>query len=205
VSRLPFLSVRLPGRVTFSPFHKAAPVNSNESRNRILGAAGLVVAAAVVAVFTSPFVVQAFRGPRTVTEQELLAIQEPGSWDNYVRFTPSRPATDTGVRYGKKGNEGTKYVLLQVGDRALFCSARIANNGPDYVGRLGSLGSTEEEAVRRIGGNPGTLLPFMLQSVRNIWFDTVVALVTVVGCLGGALWLLLAGRRSGWHAGDTDE
>src|SRR5262249_5888546 len=120
---------------------------------RILGAAGLAVAAAVVAVFSASFVVQAFRGPRTITEQELLAIQEPGSWDNYVRFTPSRPATDSGVRYGKKGNEGTKYVLLPVGDRALFCSARIANNGPEYVGRLGSLGGTEEEAVRRSGGS----------------------------------------------------
>jgi hypothetical protein len=141
-------------------------------------------------------VVQAFRGPRTITEQELLATKEPGSWDNYLRFTPSRPATDTGVRYGRKGNEGTKYVLLPVGDRALFCSARIDDNGPEYIGRLGSLGSTEEEAVRRVGV-VGNLLPFMLQGVRSIWFDTAVALAIFVGCIGGALWLLLRVLLSG--------
>jgi hypothetical protein len=90
-------------------------------------------------------------------------------------------------------------VLLAVGDRALFCSARVADEGPEYIGRLGSLGSTEEEAVRRMGGNRGNLLPFMLQSVRSIWFDTAFALAALVVCLGGALWLLLGGRRSGRH------
>src|SRR5262245_573553 len=168
---------------------------------RILGAVGLAVTAGVVALFTAPFVVQAFRGPRTITEQELLAIKEPGSWDNYVRFTPSRPAQDTGLRYGKKGNEGTKYVLLPVGDRALFCSARVNDNGPEYVGRLGSFGSTEEEALRRSGAGgaagSGPVLPFMLQSVRSIWFDTALALAGIVGCLIGAVWLSVRALRSG--------
>ena len=163
---------------------------------RMLGAAGLALAAVVVAGFSAPFVVQAFRGPRTITEEELLATKEPGWWDNYVRFTPSRPAVDPGVRYGVKGNEGTKYVLLPVGGRALFCAARIQNNGPEYVGRLGSLGVTEDEAVSRMG-SPNHLLPFMLQGVRSIWFDTLAALAVLVGCIGGALWLLLSGRHSG--------
>jgi len=159
--------------------------------NRTLGAAGLGVAALLVAGLTSPFVVQAFAGPRAITEQELLAMKEPGWWDNYVRYTPPRPAADSGVRYGVKGNAGTKYVLLPVGDRILLCSARISNNGPEYVGRLGSIGVTEEEAVSRMG-SPRNLLPFMLQGVRSIWFDTSVALAAIVGCIGGALWLLLA-------------
>jgi hypothetical protein len=173
-------------------------------QKQILGAVALGVAAAVVAVFAAPFVVQAFRGPRAITEQELLAMKEPGSWGNYVRYTPPGPAADTGVRYGKKGNEGTKYVLLPVGDRALFCSARIDNNGPEYVGRLGSLGGTEEEAVRRAGIPAEHLLPFMLQGVRSIWFDTAVALALFAGCAGGALFLLLRGLLSGRRSGVED-
>ena len=169
---------------------------------RILGAAGLALAAVVVAGFSASFVVQAFRGPRTITEEELLATKEPGWWDNYVRFTPSRPAVDPGVRYGVKGNEGTKYVLLPVDGRILFCSARISNNGPEYVGRLGSFDMTEEEAVSRMG-SPNNLLPFMLQGVRSIWFDTLVALALLIGCIGGALWLLLAGRHSGGKRGNA--
>src|SRR5262249_14571581 len=169
-----------------------------------LGAVGLVVVAGVGAVFTGPMVGQAFRGPRPITQQELLAIKEPGSWDNYVRFPPSRPAQDTGVRYGRKGNEGTKYVLLPVGDRALFCSARVNDNGPEYVGRLGSLGGTEEEALRRGGVGealgPGKVLPFMLQGVRSIWFDTALVLAALVGCLIGAVWLSVWALRSGARA-----
>src|SRR5262249_54472648 len=111
---------------------------------------------------------------------------------------------DTGLRYGKKGNEGTRYVLLPVGGRTLFCSLRINDNGPEFVGRLGSLGGTEEEAVRRInakaGGGVGNMLPFMLQGVRSLWVDTAGVLLAVVGCLGGAGWLLaqvlLSGRNS---------
>jgi hypothetical protein len=140
-------------------------------------------------------------GPRAITEQELLAIKEPGSWDNYVRFTPSRPAQDTGLRYGKKGNEGTKYVLLPVGGRALFCSARVNDNGPEHVGRLGSIGGTEEEALRRIGAEgavaSGRLLPFMLWGVRSIWFDTALVLAALASCLIGAVWLSVRALRSG--------
>lgn len=154
-----------------------------------LGAAGLGLAAIVVLVFSTPFIVQAFRGPRSITEKELLALKEPGWWDYYVRYKPAQPATETGVRYGIKDNAGTKYILLPVGDRALFSSVRIANNGPEYVGRLGSFGMTEEEAVRM--GGAQNLLPFMLQGVRSIWFDTAVALVLILGCVGGAAWLLL--------------
>src|SRR5262245_53017945 len=160
---------------------------------RRLGAAGLGLVALVVLVFTAPFIVQAFRGPRTITEQELLAIKEPGWWDYYVRYKPPRPAAETGVRYGIKDNAGTKYVLLPAGNRALFASVRIANNGPEYVGRLGSFGQTEEEAVRM--GQAKNLLPFMLQGVRSIWFDTAVAVVLFVGCVGGAVWLLLVVPR----------
>src|SRR5262249_41760244 len=72
-------------------FSKAAHMSTarpqmDSTLRRILGAVGLAVTAGVVALFTAPFVVQAFRGPRTITEQELLALNEPGSWDNYVRF-----------------------------------------------------------------------------------------------------------------------
>ena len=76
------------------------PTNSNLTR--ILGAAGLVVAALVVLILTLPMVFQAFRGPRPITEQELLAIQEPGSWDNYVRFKPSGPAAAGRRRHGPR-------------------------------------------------------------------------------------------------------
>jgi hypothetical protein len=165
---------------------------------RISVAVVLLVLGGILAFFTAPFVVQAFRGPRTISEAELGEMTTPGDWDNYVRYVPSLPAMDTGLRFGKKGNEGTKYVLLPVGGRggrALFCSARVANNGPEYVGRLGSFGSNEEEAVRRIGGNQGQLMPFMLQAVRHIWVDSVAALVGLVACLGGAVWALLAARR----------
>jgi len=182
---------------------------ADHNRYRVAGAVGLVIAALVVAVVCSPFMVQAFRGPRTVTEEELLAMQSAGWWDNYVRFTPSAPARNTEWVYGVKGNEGTKFLLLPVGDRYLFCSARVKNEGPEYVGSLGFLVAAEvETAVPE--QDRGKLLPFMLQAVRSIWFDTGAALLVIVGCLGGAAWLLVQvamtrdatrqamSRASGW-------
>jgi hypothetical protein len=134
--------------------------------------------------------VQAFRGPRSVTEQELLATKSAGWWDNYVRFTPSKPARDTNWVYGVKGNAGTKFVLLPVGDRCLFCSARVEHAEPEFVGRL-----TWVEAAEVASTVPkeerGNLLPFSLQAVRSIWFDTGVALLAILGCLGGAAWLVV--------------
>jgi hypothetical protein len=78
----------------------------------------------------------------------------------------------------------------------MLCSARIANNGPTFVGRVERVGgSTEEEVLRRLkGSNPEVgprLMPIMLQTVRSIWFDTVVALVFVLGLGFGGLWMLL--------------
>ena len=52
------------------------------------------------------------------------------------------------------------------------------------------------EAIRLMG-DPGNLLPFMMQGVRSIWVDTVGALIAIVGCVGGALWLLLRVLLSG--------
>jgi hypothetical protein len=159
---------------------------------RLLAAVALVIVAVVVAVFTLPTMVQAFRGPRTITEQELLSLGQPGGWDNYVRFKPSLAAVDTGLRYGKKGNEGTKYVLLPLAGRLLFCSVRVNDAGPEYVGQLGSFGGTEEEALRRLNVTAGKeVLPFMLQGVRSIWFDTALALIAIVGCVVGAIALVV--------------
>jgi hypothetical protein len=172
------------------------PGGGRAGRGRgLLGAGALALAACVVAFFCVPFIVQALRGPRTITEAELLSLREPGDWDNYVRFRPASPAADTGVRYGKKGNEGTKYVIIPVRDRLLFCSARIDDHGPEYVGRLSYFGDTEREAVgyatRQTG--PRKILPLFLQSVRSIWFDTVFALAVIIGCLVGA-------ARTAWPA-----
>ncbi len=164
-------------------------------RNLLIGPALLAVAGGVL-FFTSGFVFQAFRGPRPITDQELLGITVPPSGANYVSFTPSRPFTDTGLQWGRKNNPGTKYLLLPVGDRLLLCSARIADNGPTFTGRLERIGGgTEEEVRNRVkGADPGVgprLMPIMLQAVRSIWFDTVVALVFVVGLGFGGLWMLL--------------
>src|SRR5262249_31419431 len=121
----------------------ARTFTSAQNLPRTLGAVGLVAVALVLAVFTTPMVVQTFRGPRPVTEQDLQAIEEPGWWDNYVSFTPARPALDTGVRYGVKGNPGTKYILLPVASRSLFCSMGVRAEGPEYVGWLGTLNGPE--------------------------------------------------------------
>jgi hypothetical protein len=155
---------------------------------RVAGAAALVVVAFVVAIVCSPFMIQAIRGPRTVTEQKLLQMQSAGWFDNYVRFKPSGPVRDTEWVYGVKGNAGTKFLLLPVGDRYLFCSARIKNEGPEYIGSLGFLVAAEVETAVP-AEDRGKLLPFMLQAVRSIWFDTGAALVVIAGCLGGAAWL----------------
>ena len=49
--------------------------------HRIIGAAALVVVALVIGIACSPFIIQAFCGPSTVTEQELLQMQSAG-WFN---------------------------------------------------------------------------------------------------------------------------
>jgi hypothetical protein len=156
--------------------------------HRIVGAAALVVVALVIAIACSPFMFQAFRGPRTITEQELLQMESAGWFDNYVRFRPAVPAKDTEWVYGVEGNAGTKFLLLPVGDRTLLCSARIKNEGPEYIGSLGFLVAAEVETVVP-AAERGKLLPFMLQSVRSIWFDTGAALLIIAGCLAGAAWL----------------
>jgi hypothetical protein len=158
---------------------------------RIVGAVVLIIVAVVIAAFCAPFIVQAFRGPRTITEKELLSMKEAGWWDNYVRFRPAGAAKETNVVFGKPGNEGTRYVLLPVGDRALFCSVRISSNNAEFVGNLESFGGTENEAVQKGGIDKGKLLPFMLQSVRSIWLETVGALIGILACLGLAAWLLI--------------
>ena len=70
----------------------------------------------------------------------------------------------------------------------LFCSARVNDGGPDYVGSLGYVEAAEAENVVP-KQEQHKLLPFMLQAVRSIWFDTAVALLAIAGCLGGATWL----------------
>src|SRR5205085_1576510 len=92
------------------------------ARSLLVGG-GLLLGAGVVLFFTSGFVFQAFRGPRPITDQELLGITAPASGDNYVAFTPSQRFVDTGLQWGRKGNPGTKFVLLPVGDRLMLCSA----------------------------------------------------------------------------------
>jgi len=107
-------------------------------------------------------VVQTVRGPRPVTEQDLLAIDQPGWWDNYVAFSPSRPATDTGNPV--RGEEQPRHQIHRAaGGRPHPCSARrgVRNNGPEYVGWLGSLEGPAEEARGKSGG--GDFLPFMMK------------------------------------------
>lgn len=169
---------------------------------RLVLALVLLAIAAVVAFFSAGFVSQAFRGPRTITEQDLLAVTQPGSFDNYISYTPPRPAFDTGLVWGKKNNPGTKYLLLPVGDQLMLCSARIANNDSTFVGRLQLVsGGPEEEVVTRLkGSGPGDqarLTPVMLQAVRSIWFDTAAALVFGLGTGLGGLALLVAALRTG--------
>jgi len=161
---------------------------------RVLGAGALAAVAVVVLALTAPIVTQAFGGPRAITEKELLAIKELGWWNNYVKFTPAKAASDTGARYGKKGNEGTKYVLIPVGDRLLFASARVDDRPAEHVGQLTSYGGTEGEVLQRIG-KPPNLMPFMLQSVRSIWVDTVAILVVAGGCLIGAVVLTVQAMK----------
>jgi hypothetical protein len=167
------------------------PTNSPRAKHnvyRVAGAAALVTVALVIAIACSPFMSQAIRGPRTVTEQDLLQMKSPGWWDNYVRFKPTAPVKDTEWVYGVEGNAGTKFLLLPVRKRQLLCSARIKNEGPEYIGSLGFLVAAEVETVVP-AGERDKLLPFMLQGVRSIWFDTRAALVGILGCLGGAAWL----------------
>jgi hypothetical protein len=168
---------------------------AKEDIARLAGAAALVVVALVLMVLCAPFIVQAFRGPRTITDEELLAMKSPGWWDNYVRFTPKAPAKNTEWVYGVKGNEGTKFLLLPVGDRYLFCSARVKNEGPEFIGSLGFTETAVETVVSQ--EDRAKLLPFMLQTVRSIWFDTAAALLVIAGCLGGAAWLALEGTPQG--------
>lgn len=164
---------------------------------RILGAVALVALALALTCLCAPFLVQAFRGPRPITEKELLSMQSPGWWDNYVRFKPAGAPKETNVIFGKKGNEGTRYVLLPVGERYIFCSVRISSNNAEFVGNLESFGGNENEAVQMAGVPREKLLPFMLQSVRSIWVETVGALLGILACLGIAAWLLVQVAMTG--------
>jgi hypothetical protein len=165
-----------------------SPPRREYNIHRIIGAAALVVAALVILIACSPFMFQAFRGPRPISEQELLQMQSAGWFDNYVRFKPAAPVKDTEWVYGVEGNAGTKFLLLPVGDRHLLCSARIKNEGLEYVGSLGFLVAAEVETVVP-ADQRGKLLPFMLQAVRSIWFDTGAALLGIFACLAGTAWL----------------
>src|SRR5688500_10772431 len=156
---------------------------------RILGAAALIVVGVGLLVYITPAASQAFRGPRPVTPAELIAIREPGWWDNYIRITPTQPPVDTNLRYGKKGNEGTKYLLLLLNDHTLFCSARVNDNGPEFIGRLESMGGTDKQAAGLIGGAQN-LLPFMLQSVRSIWFDVGAIGALGIGAIVTGIWMI---------------
>ncbi|MCI0379414.1 MAG: hypothetical protein L0215_17530 [Gemmataceae bacterium] len=170
-----------------------ATLAATKLRRLLIGLA-LLAAAGAVLYFTSGFVFQAFRGPRPIADQALLGITDPGSGDNYVSFSPSRPFLDPGLQWGTKGNPGTKFLLLPVDDQHMLCSARIANDGPTFTGRLQRIaGGTEEEALNRIKGTAGNLrvMPIMLQAVRSIWFDTAVALAAIVGLALGGLWMVL--------------
>lgn len=182
--------------------HHDAPLLATRPWRLGLAVALLAVAAAI-AFFSASFVLQAFRGPRTITEQELLAVGEPSSFDNYVSYTPPKPFIDTGLVWGKKNNPGTKYVLLPAGDRLVLCSARIANNGPTFVGRLHAVsgGPAEEVYTGAKASYPSPaggsrVMPVMLQAVRSIWFDTAVALVFGLGTGAGGLALLIAALRT---------
>jgi hypothetical protein len=143
--------------------------------NRRLLTAGLLLLllAAVPAYFGGATIAQAFRGPRPLTEQELLAIQQPDGGGHYVSLSLARPAVDSGVRYGKKNNPGTKYLLLPVGGRVLLCSARMSAEGNAFTGRLQAVSGTDKEVRQRIeGANSGLaplLLPYMLQSVSDVF------------------------------------
>ena len=80
----------------------------------------------------------------------------------------------------------------------MLCSAKIANDGPTFTGRLQKIsGGTELEVINRIKAqNPGAssqLLPIMLQAARPIWFDTAFALAGLLLLGLGGLWLLLRG------------
>jgi hypothetical protein len=176
---------------------------TGNARDTWIGLA-MLAAAGVVLFFTAGFIFQAFKGPRPITEQELLQTANPGWGDNYVSYSPSRPVVDTNLQWGKKNNPGTKYLLLPVGDRLMLCSARIDDNGPKFVGRLETFGgSVEEEVIARVSaGNPGVrqqVTPIMFQTVRSIWVDTSVALVAVIALGLGGLWKVLhpfiVGRR----------
>src|SRR5262249_18048655 len=151
-----------------------------------------VVAALIVAIFTTPLVFQGLRGPRSVTEQDLLAISEPGWWDNYVSYRPAQPALDTGVRFGVKSSPGTKYIILPVGSRSLYCSANVKDNGPEFVGWLSSLEGPAKEAHQKSKqGGSGALLPYMIRCEGSTAFYTVAFLLAPIACLGGAVWLVV--------------
>src|SRR5262249_37309989 len=102
--------------------------------NRLV-AIGLLVLAVVAAFFLLPYYILAIRGHRTMTEDELLAIDKPpGLWDQYVRFEVARPEISIpGSPFRKPRSQK---LLLPVGDRYMECEAYLEHNSRVYVGFL---------------------------------------------------------------------
>jgi hypothetical protein len=170
------------------------------NRRLLVTALLLLLLAAVPASFGGATIVQAFRGPRPVSEQDLLALKEPPAGDNYVSLRLAQPAVDTGVTYGKKNNPGTKYLVLLVGDRLMLCSARMSASGTEFTGRLQTISGVDEQAWEKFqrlyaqrDPKPPPLrprLPIMLQSVRSIWFDACAWLAAIAALAGPGVWVL---------------
>src|SRR4051812_17468687 len=161
------------------------------NRRYLLAAVVPALVAAAILYFGYRTLAQAFRGPRTVSEEELVS-EQPQPGDNYLAVTLAREPVDTGVRYGR----GTKYLLLPVNNRMLLCSVRTDVEGQEFTGRLETVtGGTELEVLNYLREQDARmdklLLPYMLQSVRSIWFDTSVYLFFIALFAVPAVWMLV--------------
>jgi hypothetical protein len=180
-------------------------------------AIGLLVLAVVAAFFVVPYYILAIRGPRPITEDELLAIDEPpGLWDRYVRFEVARPKHVINRFAGGLVVPGQKinwqHLLLPVGDRYMECTADLKHDSPVYVGFLEPSGANDVKvfgasalkqplALRPFGGQeaPPRKVPTIrvTMMVDPYWVGTNLGTVFIICALVGAFLISGAGAYLG--------
>lgn len=185
--------------------------HSQVSIRRPWGGVVLFGLAALTFYFFSSEIVPAFRGPRSITTEELLAIPEPKSdrYREYVEYAARQEASETGLavflsydRLNPRRNStptDCEIMLLPVGDRFLICQIRSGDRSTRLVGHLEG-GKLHHQAKRWLEhDNPalkGRLLPVTLETTGNVWIIPTIALLLVAMFAFFGVRSLIKFRRS---------
>jgi hypothetical protein len=120
---------------------RTPPVDLEKYFNRSMaGALCFLFLTIGMGVYMLPRYRDVARGPRAVTEADLLKLNDketpPG---DYVEFRPTA-TTETGYGVQSRGRQVTRFLLAKVGNRWLFTEVPIDHTGDRLVGYLKPFG-----------------------------------------------------------------